>query len=84
MARRIAKHIKKAVADPKADQRMTNRYYVGATSMAPGWAKPTKRAAEKHAEKLLAENSTLEQVFIVRVVARVRRKVAPVVVEKLD
>ncbi len=74
---------------------VTNKFYVGAARLSQGWAKPTLAEAIKHAEELLEEREQQggedymgrplpDHITVVKIVAVVRRKKAPVVVEKVD
>ena len=56
-----------------------NKYYVGSNSVFNGrnWGHPTENLAIKHAQKLMEDNDQ-DEIFIVKIVKVIRRKVAPV------
>lgn len=69
-----------------------NRFYVAASGVTrnsathhggtnDSWAKPTLEAAIEHGRKILDEDRSKDEVFIIQIIRRVRRKDQPVVVE---
>ena len=55
-----------------------NKYYVGSNSIfSRGWGHPTETKAIQHAKELLDEQNQ-DEIFIVKIVKVVKRRVAPV------
>lgn len=64
------------MATKRKAESIHNKYYVGAASLSPNWAKPTEEAAIRHAQQLMNEddfdeNNSRVIVKIIRVVKRV-------------
>ena len=64
----------------------TKKFYVASDTMSNdirGWRKETLEAAVEHAQSILERNPIQEECLIVRVVAVVKRRKLPVLVEKI-